>query len=68
MNRHYLMEHISRRLHTLVRFYTAAWEPVETFCARADLQDDHLGTVIANWFCSREASYNIPKNIPVFYP
>lgn len=66
MNRHYLMEHISRRLHTLVRFYTAAWEPVETFCARADLQDDHLGTVIANWFCSREASYNIPKNIPVF--
>lgn len=66
MNLHYLMEYISRRLHTLVRRYTMSWELLGIFCARTDFQDDHLGEWIKNWFSSRQSSNSLPRNIPAF--
>lgn len=66
MNRTYLMQHVSRHLHTLVRCYSAAWEPLEVFCARADLQDDGMESILQTWFSGKESRGEISIHIPVF--
>lgn len=66
MNYHYLMQHISRHLHTLIRRYSLSWELLDSFCARADLQDDGLEALLRDWFSSLETRQDISLNIPVF--
>ncbi|MCR1838965.1 helix-turn-helix domain-containing protein [Murimonas intestini] len=60
MNTHYLMEHVSRHLHTLIRRYSASWDLLDAFCARADLQDDHMGHVLTDYFSLPDNSRSIP--------
>lgn len=66
MNYHYLMQHISRHLHTLIRHYSLSWKLLDSFCARTDLQDDGLESLLSNWFISLETRQDISLNIPVF--
>lgn len=66
MNHHYLIQHISRHLHTLVRRYSPDWELLEAFCARADLQDDGLGFLLESWFSSIESLHSSSSRIPAF--
>lgn len=60
MNRHYLMEHISRHLHTLIRCYSASWELTDTFCARSDFKDDAMGDFLAEYFSSPDILLELP--------
>lgn len=60
MNQHYLMEHISRHLHTLVRRYSSDWKLIDFFCARTDLKDDHIEPLLAEYFSTLNFSCNLP--------
>lgn len=60
MNRHYLMQYVSRSLHTLVRRFSSTRELIDSFCARADLQDDGLGPLLPGLLSSLDISTDIP--------
>lgn len=66
MNLRYLMEYISRRLHTLIRRYSLSWELKDFFCARADLQDDNLSEFLINVLASPENEHNLITCTPCF--
>lgn len=66
MNEYYLMQHVSRHLHTLIRRYSHSWEMTDTFCARADLQDGGLGSLLVEYFSDPESVQDISPDLPVF--
>lgn len=60
MNTHYLMEYVSRHLHTLVRRYSDTWDLSEAFCARADFQDDRMHHILKDYFSLQDMALGIP--------
>lgn len=60
MNSHYLMEHISRHLHTLVRRYSMTWEFKDKFCARIDFQEDPAENSLISLFSTQNSVSEAP--------
>lgn len=61
MNYEYLMKHISYRLHTVVRRYTAEFIYIDSFCGRMGFQDCFTADELKDFFTSRkDISFECP--------
>ncbi len=61
MNHEYLMKHISYRLHTVVRRYTAEFIYIDSFCGRMGIQDCFTADELMAFFTSRrDIAFNFP--------
>lgn len=60
MNDNYLMDYVSRHLHTIVRCYNSNRLLTDFFCARIDFEDTSVGDNIAEFFYESGAELPFP--------